>query len=66
MVDSPYLSAAPKQLCEVIANSKFDHVIFADVCKQGAGMIKHSHLLAYNNKSFLVCILYVKVCHFAV
>ena len=37
VIDSPYLSAPPAAL--VASLQHFDHVVFADVCKEGAGMI---------------------------
>ena len=38
VIDCPYLTAPPKELCSALASKQFDLVLFADVCKEGPGM----------------------------
>ena len=38
VIDCPYLSKPPKQLREHVQGGGFQNIIFADVCKEGAGM----------------------------
>lgn len=38
VVDCPYISGVPTQLKEYLSSNDADVVVFADVCKQGAGM----------------------------
>jgi len=66
VVDCPYLSSVPAQLRNVIIKEKNDsssnsssssngttHVLFADVCKQGAGMPLLGHASALHNEGTL-------------
>lgn len=38
IIDCPYLSGPPKGLNDLMASKKYDHVLFADICKEGPGM----------------------------
>eukprot|EP01046_Picozoa_sp_COSAG06_P064452 COSAG06_NODE_15410_length_1072_cov_3.034943_2_plen_197_part_00 len=51
VIDSPYLSAVPKQLREAVA--EFDVVLFAEICKDGPGAPLLSHACALHNEGAL-------------
>ena len=51
VIDSPYLSAVPQQLREVVGS--FDAVLFADVCKDGPGAPLLSHACTLHNEGRL-------------
>jgi hypothetical protein len=54
VVDSPYLSAPPTALVNVLSSSAgFKHVVFADVCKEGAGMIFGGFVVQLQSKDLL-------------
>lgn len=38
IIDSPYLTAPPQQLVELLESGIFDRIVFADSCKEGPGM----------------------------
>lgn len=54
VVDSPYLSSPPAALVNLLSSSAgFEHVVFADVCKEGAGMIFGGFVVQLQSKNQL-------------
>ena len=57
VIDCPYLSAPPQQLkdllCKGDSQKPFDCVLFADVCKQGAGMPFGGIAITLQNEGYL-------------
>ncbi|CAE7489286.1 unnamed protein product, partial [Symbiodinium microadriaticum] len=51
VIDSPYLSSPPAALVRVL--QQFDHVVFADVSKEGASMIFGGFVVQLQNKKLL-------------
>jgi len=53
IVDCPYLTAPPKTLKSLLGSGHISHVLFADVCKYGAGMPLGGHALAMQSSGHL-------------
>jgi hypothetical protein len=53
IVDCPYLSAVPGKLEDFLLQHNHDVVIFADVCKEGAGMPLAGHAIGLQKKGAL-------------
>lgn len=54
VIDSPYLSSPPQALKNILSNpNSFQHILFADVCKEGQGMIFSSFVVQLQKEQIL-------------
>lgn len=53
VADCPYLTSPPAELVQLVRDKHFKHILFADVCKQGAGMPLAGHTVALQNTGLL-------------